>query len=444
MVEIDGHAIEQNRLTSLVDAALRSADSIGLGPGSGLAIAADDQVGILVAAEVARRAGAAIVHTRKLRAALEAERDPRWALLWTDAGAAGVTLEPATVAESVELPAAAGALLWTSGTDSSPRMVILSRAGLDYQARATAERLGVDNGDALLLPLPLDHSYGFSVVELARASGAHLYVESGASPQRILRRLRSTAIDMVDGFPSLYRRLLGIAARDPLAADLLRAPRLLGCGGDVLSESLAADFLELVGAPLFDGYGLTEAGPNVALSAPGCHRLGCTGPPLAGTEIRLADDGELLVRSPNVTLGYLGDEAATRCTLDDGWLRTGDLATLSDDGYVTIMGRKKHVLVVHGDCYPPRMVEDAALAANQICEAVAVGRPAAHPKGDHITLFVVAERGHEKGVRSEAREACYALPVHLRPHAIEVLDELPRGVTGKPDRDALRRMAESL
>ncbi|HXE44513.1 MAG TPA: fatty acid--CoA ligase family protein [Conexibacter sp.] len=441
-LEIDGAVLDRSRLDALVAAATRDADALGLGPGDGIAVAAGDPLGTVVAAAVAAAGGAAIVHTWQPLAELAREPHRRWARLWSTGGDAIAVAPAARRADAPELPAEAGALLWTSGSSGAPRMAVLPRSGLVQQAQATAERLGVGGDDVLLLPLPVDHAYGFSVIELARATGARLRLETAPSARRVVRRLRTGRVTMLDGFPSLYRQLLAIARRDAEVAALLAAPRVRGCGGDVLAPALARDFLDGVGASLHDGYGLTEAGPNVALSAPGHQRLGCAGRALRGVELRLARDGELLVRSPGTMLGYLDDAPATHAALGaDGWLRTGDLAALDDDGFLTVVGRKKQVIVVHGECHAPAQIEAAALTAGVVAEAVAVGRPGGHPLGDHITLFV--QRGERTGddVERDVAAACRALPVHLRPHAIVVLDALPRVPTGKPDRDALRRAA---
>jgi len=318
---------------------------------------------------------------------------------------------------------------------------VLSRAGLEHNALASAERLGLDGAAELLLPLSIHHAYGFSVVEIARRGGAHLRLESSLSARRVLRRLRARPATTLDGVPSLYRQLLAIVRSEPALAALLRGLRVVGCGGDLLRSAIADEFEAVIGSPLCDGYGLTEAGPNVALSAPEGHRLGTVGPPLRGVELRLADDHELLVKSPSVMLGYLDDPAASAAAIDrDGWLRTGDLAELDGDGHVRVIGRKKHVIVVHGQCSSPRIVEDAALAVAGVEEAIAVGVPHGSPRGDRIVLFVKpAARVVAGAIGARVAAGCRArLPVHLRPDSIVVLDALPSLTAGKPDRDALR------
>ncbi len=342
-----------------------------------------------------------------------------------------------------QLRAGAGALVYTSGSTTTPRIVVLSHNGLKFNARATAERLGIEKADELLLPLPMHHAYGFSVLEMARRNGARLHLETVPSARRILRRLPGPRIATLDGFPSFYRQLLKLVYQQPALASLLRDIGTIGCGGDLLPRGIAEEFAVQVGAPLCDGYGLTEAGPNVAISTPGCHRLGTVGPPLSGVEVRLADDAELLVRSPSVMMGYLDDETA----MDNGrWLATGDLAELDSHGYLRVIGRKKHVITVHGQCNSPTRIEEAVLDVGEVQEAIAIGLPGRKARGDEIILFVrPAGRTSADHIGDRVLASCRAhLPPHLRPDSIVVLDSFPRGATGKPDRDALRRRAATL
>jgi acyl-CoA synthetase (AMP-forming)/AMP-acid ligase II len=443
----DGRPLSPGLLDDLLQEAKRIASVLGLGPGSGLQVAADDPLGTVLAAALASDLGPAIVLTRRPRQALAAAPDERWAFLVTHDDGSALDLRPAIRRGTPPLPPAAGALMHTSGTTSVPRPVVLSREGLEHNARATAERFAIGNADALLLPLPIHHAYGFSVVEVARRTGAQLHLETSPSARRVVRRLRSDRVTVLDGVPSFYRQLLAIVRAEPSTASLLRGLRAVGCGGDLLPRGIAVEFAAGVEAPLLDGYGLTEAGPNVTLSAPGQHRLGTVGLPLQGVELRLADDSELLVRSPSMMMGYLDDPAASAAAIDgEGWLRTGDLAEIDADGYVVVLGRKKQVIVVHGECSSPAIIEDAALAVGGVEQAIAVGVPARRPSGDWITLFVQPVAGLSAGViRTRVAAGCRAqLPVHLRPDSIVVLDSLPRGATGKPDRDTLRRRAAIL
>src|SRR6185312_12932277 len=138
-LEIDGAVLDRSRLDALVAAATRDADALGLGPGDGIAVAAGDPLGTVVAAAVAAAGGAAIVHTWQPLAELAREPHRRWARLWSTGGDAIAVAPAARRADAPELPAEAGALLWTSGSSGAPRMAVLPRSGLVQQAQATAE-----------------------------------------------------------------------------------------------------------------------------------------------------------------------------------------------------------------------------------------------------------------------------------------------------------------
>ena len=153
----------------------------------------------------------------------------------------------------------------------------------------------------------------------------------------------------------------------------------LTCGGAAIAPDVEAWYAEQ-GLPLLPGYGLTEASPVISVSTPAARKLGSVGRPLPGVEVRIADDGEVLVRGPNVMLGYWQDEAATAEAIRDGWLHTGDLGELDADGFLTIRGRKKELIVLStGKKVSPTRVE-SLLTASPLIEQAAVfgdGRAAA-------------------------------------------------------------------
>ncbi|MEU6084748.1 AMP-binding protein [Streptomyces sp. NPDC047108] len=141
------------------------------------------------------------------------------------------------------------------------------------------------------------------------------------------------------------------------------------------------DLLRASGIALFEGYGMTESGGAVALNHPGAVRYGTVGRPMRGCEVRIAEDGEVLVRGANVFPGYEGNDAATRETVDaDGWLHTGDLGALDADGFLTITGRKKDLIITSsGKNLTPSLVESAIQQSRWISRAVMVGDRRPYP-----------------------------------------------------------------
>ncbi len=168
---------------------------------------------------------------------------------------------------------------------------------------------------------------------------------------------------------ALYERTVYRRLRAALGGRVRRAT----CGGSPLSRELSL-FYEGIGIYVHDGYGLTETSGGVTMQPLGREKSGTVGRPLPGTEVRVADDGEILLRGPSVFQGYVGDEAATRAALRDGWLATGDLGQLDDEGYLTITGRKKDVIITSGGkSVAPAALEQRLRMHPLIHQAVVVG-----------------------------------------------------------------------
>lgn len=283
------------------------------------------------------------------------------------------SLQP--VAQAPDTPAT---ILYTSGTTGAPKGVVLSQRNLVSNARAMLTALPQTAADVRLLFLPLSHIF---------ARTCDLYTWLGAGTLLALATNRDTAIadsaevrpTVISGVPLFYDRVYRLC----LAANRghLRSVReILGdrlrlccCGGAPLPASLY-DFYAAQGLPILEGYGLTEASPVISASTPRAHRRGSVGPPLANVEIRIAADGEILTRGPHVMLGYDGDSLATADVLRDGWLHTGDLGRLDDEGFLYLVGRKKEILVtLGGKNVAPAVLESRLTEDPLIHQALVVG-----------------------------------------------------------------------
>jgi long-chain acyl-CoA synthetase len=293
---------------------------------------------------------------------------------------------------AVDLPAldprAPASLLYTSGTTGAPKSVPLSHHNIlsNLNGLLTARLAGPR--DRVLLPLPLHHAYAFTVGCLGcLASGATLVLPAGISGPEIVRALRLERATMVIGVPRLYesilagirakvarrgrraavwferllalslwlRRSLGLRIGRVLFRTLHRSLggslRVLASGGAQLDPELAWD-LEGLGWEVLTGYGLTETAPMVSFNRHGRTRLGSAGQAVAGVELRIAprkglDDGEIEVKGPNVFAGYRNNPEATGAAFtEDGWFRTGDLGRIDPQGFLTIVGRSKEMIVL--------------------------------------------------------------------------------------------------
>ncbi|NUK00702.1 class I adenylate-forming enzyme family protein [Streptomyces lunaelactis] len=441
---IDGDLITPTALRTAVERTVVALDR-DIGPGRpSLAVGVDATTGpaVIVTALAASRLGVPLF--LRGHSAVVQQWPPQVGPVASPAGGELAPVVTATHRRPARPPEpGTGAVFWTSGSSGAAKAVALSRSALDYQAGATARHLGIDGDDALLLPLPLNHAYGFSVFGIWRRFGGELNVHTVLRPEAVAADVKGRRTTSLDGVPFLYTLLARAAGSDPVLRDALARLTVRGCGGAVLPAAVAAHFLDVVGAPVHDGYGLTEAGPNVALSSATHCRAGTVGTPLPGTEVRIAPDtGEVLVRGPGLMTGYLGRADATREALPgDGWLRTGDTGALDPDGYLSVLGRLKDIIIVLGENHAPATIEDVLRADESVGDAVAVGVPTQQAHGDAVFAFVEpADPGRPPSERA-LRTRCYrGLPPLLRPRFIQV-GALPRLPGGKADRQRLRRLA---
>ncbi|WP_156670557.1 AMP-binding protein, partial [Mycobacterium sp. E136] len=249
--------------------------------------------------------------------------------------------------------------------------------------------------------------------------------------------IESERITMLPGPPTLYHSLLTVADKDRLAS--LRA----GVTGaaDIPVELIRRIRDELPFGSLMTGYGLTEAG-NVTLSRPGDSPedvATTAGLPCEGVEVRIADDGEVLVRGYNVMQGYLDDPAATADAIDaDGFLHTGDLGEFTDSGRLRIVGRKKDMFIVGGFNAYPAEIEGFLLEHPAVAQAAVIGVPDDR-LGQVGKAFIVRTRGHDdvtgEDLISWSRERMAGFKV---PRSVEFLDSLPLNATGKVMKDRLQ------
>ncbi|MEU5884363.1 class I adenylate-forming enzyme family protein [Spirillospora sp. NPDC047279] len=438
---VDGAEIPARLLRAVVDETTRGLAACSAGPGRAVAVDPAGGTVIVVAALAAARVGAPLVLCPRRG------RGPGSGAvaLLSATNPVDVLVRPCTPDPDHLLPDDAAAVFWTSGSSGSAKAVVLSRAALDYQSSATRDRLGLTAGDTLALPLPLSHAYGFSVLGMWQRFGPGMHLLTTPHLGPTLAALHDRATTSLDGVPSFYAMMLRRARQDEKVRRRLRELRFRNCGGAVLPAALATGFRSVVGADLYDGYGLTEAGPNVAISAPGACRPGSVGPALAGTDVRIAADGEIQVRGPGVMTGYHADpEADAAAFTRDGWLRTGDLGAL-DDGYLYVRGRAKEVIIVLGETFAPADVEDVLCRHEGVGDAAVVGLPGADARGDTVVAFVEPSEGGAAATPDDLRTTCRRnLPPALRPRVVHLVRELPRLSNGKLDRRRVRRLAESL
>ncbi len=270
-------------------------------------------------------------------------------------------------------------ILYTSGTTGEPKGVTLTHGNLWSNAVTTAEAFGLELNGLRLNVLPLSHVF-------ARVCDLYMWLVQGCElavarrRETVLEDLRMLRPSWFNAVPYWFGKFHEVLqgqgrADEPGALRELLGGRVEYCcsGGAPLPEHLF-DYYQQHGVPILQGYGLTETSPVVSISRPGHGRCGASGQPLRDVQVRLADDGELLVRGPNVMAGYYRDEDATSRAIRDGWFYTGDLARIDADGYLYITGRKKELIVTAGGKnIAPAWLESILTQDPVILQAMVVG-----------------------------------------------------------------------
>ncbi len=255
--------------------------------------------------------------------------------------------------EAISLDAP-GLMLYTSGTSGHPKGVPLTHRNVGVNARDWLEINAplVEEGDVDLLWLPMSHIFGLGELCLGNTLGFTSYL---CRPDEVLALMPEVRPMVFMSVPAYWEKL-------SLAADIAATSggRLRFClsGGAGLDRAVK-DKLLAAGLVVLEGYGLTEASPTLTLNRPGDFRFDSVGKPLPSVELRLADDGEILARGPNIFSGYHRDPEATAAAFtEDGWLKTGDIGQFTEDGFLQIVDRKKDILVTAGGKnIPPANIE---------------------------------------------------------------------------------------
>jgi long-chain acyl-CoA synthetase len=397
--------------------------------------------------------GAIVVPLNVLLAAPEVDERMRIAgarLLVDDTSLLQGDAEP--LSDVVDRTAADPAVvLFTSGTSGRAKGAVLTHGGIRFAARAAADALGLTSSDVVLGAAPFSHVLGQSTGLVGTLSAcASIAIVERFEAERTLRYMTETGTTIVLGVPTMCIALCE-AARSAVE---LPPVRIAHVGGAPVPLEVAREFESTFGGIVVEGYGLTELSGIATTYVPGQRRKpGSVGMPLDGTELRIVgadgdacpalEFGEVQFRGPSVIPGYWRDEESTAEALSpDGWLSTGDIGYLDQEGYLFLVDRKKDVIIRAGYNVYPREVEEVLYTHPAVLEAVVVGLP--DPTlGEEVAALVVVRPGVETdpdALRAYSRErvAAYKYPRHVL-----LVDSLPKGPTGKIlrrdiDVDALR------
>ncbi|HEY6531004.1 MAG TPA: AMP-binding protein [Acidimicrobiales bacterium] len=326
-------------------------------------------------------------------------------------------------------------LPFTSGTTGVPKGVVLSHGNLLAAAETLLLAWRWTAEDRLVLALPLFHMHGLGVaLHGTLLAGASVVLHPSFDPEAVLAAADDDAT-LFFGVPTMYRRLVG-AERPERMAGL----RLAVSGSAPLPADLHREIGDRCGQTVLERYGMTETVMLVSNPYDGERRAGTVGFPLPGVELRLAPGtDEIEVRGPNVFAGYLANpEANAAAFTSDGWFRTGDIGHVDADGYVSIVGRAKELIISGGYNVYPREIEDLLRAHPAVVDAAVVGTPSVE-WGEVVTAYV--ELGDEPMVEELGEEllewAAQGLAPYKRPRLVHAVVELPRNKLGKVLRDQL-------
>ena len=337
---------------------------------------------------------------------------------------------------------------YTAGITGRPIGAELTHENLLFDIDACKELFKLNSNDSVIGVLPLSHPLGHTLIlgTFFRGGGTIILMPKFET-EIMLKTIQDKKPTYFVGVPSMIREILELEKGEKY--DLTSLKFCLSSGDALKPETMEA-FESRFKVPILEGYGLTEASPMVSFnSTVRERRAGSIGLPLPGVDMKIVNEndievkpgqvGEIIINGPNVMKGYLSRPEATKEALRGGWLRTGDLAELHENGYGFIVVRKKNVIVKSGFNVYPREVEKFLLGHSKVGEAVVVGVPDSI-QGEEVHTCIVLKEG-EKIEAEEILNYCSdRMATYKCPRFVHFVDQLPKGPTGRILRDQVKKM----
>ncbi|PLT33811.1 fatty acid--CoA ligase family protein [Bacillus sp. V5-8f] len=336
-------------------------------------------------------------------------------------------------------------ILYTSGTTGKPKGAMLTHKNLYSNAKDVSDYLRITGDDRVITALPMFHVFCLTVaLNAPLINGGTLLIVPKFSPAEVFRLAKKYEATVFAGVPTMYNFLYQYPEGNP---EDLKSLRLSISGGAALPVALLNDFEKKFNVRVSEGYGLSEASPVTCFNPlDRLRKPGSIGTSIQNVENKVVNElgeeapvgqvGELIVRGPNVMKGYYKLPEETAAVLKDGWLYTGDLARVDDEGYFYIVDRKKEMIIVGGYNVYPREVEEVLFAHPDIVEAAVIGVPDPN-QGEVVQCFVVKK--NESLTEEELIAYCAEhLAKYKVPKSVEFLEELPKNTTGKILRRSLK------
>ena len=342
---------------------------------------------------------------------------------------------------------------YTSGSTGRPKGVPLTHGGQVWCADVLRKIYLFDETDVALLAAPLFHKNAAMTLKAILLAGGRCVVLPGFDPVAVLRAIDRYKVTYLSGVPAMYRMLL--EETEELSRCDVSSVRFASAGSAPVTVDLLERFQEVFGAPIAEGYGLTEGGPDVLITPRwGINKLGSVGIPIPGCEVQLrgldgetevpvGEVGELWVKNPGVTPGYYGLPEVTAERIRDGWLATRDLMRRDADGYYYFVGRADDLINVGGENVYPKEVEQLLLRHPKVRDVAVVGAP--HPVKGAVPIAFVVLRAPGAASAEELTAFFHSIgPHYAYPRVIELVTELPLTGAGKLDRPTLEERAAKL
>lgn len=336
--------------------------------------------------------------------------------------------------------------LYTSGTTGHPKGAMLTHTNLYSNAVATAKDTKTTASDNTLCVLPMFHSFAWTVCVMAPlVTKGTITILDSFVPATVLETIIKEKTTVLAFVPTMYAVLLQVPNVNPEDFKHVRVPY---SGGAALPVEILQKFKEKYGVPILEGYGLSECSPVATVNPlEGERKPGSIGRAISGVEVKIFDDndnevprntpGELVVKGPNVMKGYYNLPEASEEALRNGWLHTGDVAYMDEDGYVFIVDRKKDLIIVGGLNVYPREIEEVLYTNSKIAEAAVVG-VSDDLRGETVKAFIALKEGETATEREVIKYCQERLANYKLPKMVEFMEALPKTSTGKILKRALK------
>lgn len=325
-------------------------------------------------------------------------------------------------------------IMYTSGTTGKPKGVMQTFGNHWWSATGSMLNLGLQEGDSWLCAVPIFHISGLSILMRSVIYGIPVYLEEHFDAKRVDQFLRSGEVTIISVVTTMVQRLL-----DTYTKSYHPKFRCMLLGGGPASKAILESCFAK-GIPLIQSFGMTETASQIVTLPPedALQKIGASGKPLFPAEVKISDQDEILLKGPNITAGYLHNEAATQAAFDtNGWFRTGDIGYLDQDGFLFVQERRSDLIISGGENIYPTEIEHVLLEHPTVLEVAVVAKQDDKWGEVPVAFLVTSEETSEEQLHQfcEERLAKYKIP-----HQFHFLKELPKTASQKIQRHKLKKL----